>query len=372
MPNRLDAEAAELIETTLPARMEAENTAILRSRRSLQRLENKGRIQLNCSGSEFQWSVLRNELTAVPYVSGMVDYDPYQLHQGAVIGRRGYIKGVSIHKYDKLMNRGKEQIVDMWKGQINASLASVRRGIQGALYENGDGLDSYEGLETIFEKYATPVVADIIARPGDTYAGLSTNPGSVGGTWTTALTTKPNAALLYDWPDGTGDALFDHWSPIMCNWSSTSWPSGSSNTFPSTCEYVLSRMLQWLQLSRGMEGAPDTVILAPALYTDFKNAIRADRIWPVDAGDKVDFGLGPAINYEGMLCWTEYGVPANTLYMYRTEDVDLLCLESALITRNGPWFDEGNFTWKFAADAPGNFRFKNPRNFAKAYNYAAA
>ena len=149
MPNRLDAEAAELIETTLPARMEAENTAILRSRRSLQRLENKGRIQLNCSGSEFQWSVLRNELTAVPYVSGTVDYDPYQLHQGAVIGRRGYIKGVSIHKYDKLMNRGKEQIVDMWKGQINASLASVRRGIQGALYENGDGLDSYEGLETI-------------------------------------------------------------------------------------------------------------------------------------------------------------------------------------------------------------------------------
>jgi hypothetical protein len=371
MPTRLDMEAAEVIETTLPARMEAENTAILRSRRSLKRLEDKGRIQVNCSGSEFQWTVLRNELTAVPYVSGTVDYDPYQFHQGASIGHRGYIKGVSIHKYDKLMNRGKEQLVDMWKAQINASLASIRRGIQTALYENGDGLDSYEGLETIFGSHTT-VVADLIAFPQDTYAGLSTEPGAVGGTWTAALTTKPNAHLGYDWPDGTGDALFDHFSPIMANWSSTSWPSGSSNTFPSTCEYVLSRMLQWLVTSRGFDGPPDTVILAPSLYTDFKNAIRADRQWPVDAGDKVDFGLGPAINYEGMLCWTEFGVPADTLYMYRTSDVDLLCLESALVTRNGPWFNQSNFTWEFAADAPGNFRFKNPRNFAKAYKYAAA
>lgn len=377
MPTRIDAEWAGVLEATLPRKMELEATATLRARRSLKRLQDKGRIQYGISGSEFMWPVDRDELTAVPYTAGTVTYLPYNTTTQASIQRKGYVKGVALHKYDKLMNRGTEQLVDLWRTLIQKAIDSVKKGLHEALFADGTGTSAFDGFETWCATNTNydstgADVADIIAQPSDTYAGLSTLPGASGGTWTSALTTKPNANIGYDWPDGTGDSTFDYWSPILCNWASTSWPSGASNTWAATCEYVLSRMNQWLTVVRGFSGPPDTCVMAPKMLNDLKSALRADRQYLVDVSEKADFGLGATVNYEGMQCFTEYGCPADTLYMYRTEDLDMLILEDKLITSEGPFFDEGNFMYKFAATCPGNLRIKSPRNFGKAKNYAAS
>lgn len=374
---RLDAEVVDAIESTTARYLALENSAVLRERRSLKRIQDANRVMLNVSGVEFTWPVLRDEIEAITYITGDVRYTDHQVLTSASLARKGYINPIAMHKYDQLMNRGKEALVNLWTTKVNLATLGMKNKLFEALYLDGTNTDGWDGFETwcgantSYDSTGADV-ADLVAQPNDSYATLSTLPGTVGGTWSANLTTKPNANIAYDWPEGTGDALFDYWTPILANWSSTSWPSGSSNGFASTCEYVLSQMLQWLTVTRGFAGPPDSVVCDGPMYQKLKSALRADRQYHVEVSDKADFGLGPTLNYEGMTIWTEYGVPANSLYMYRTQDLDILCLEGQLITKEGPFFDENNFMTKMAVTSPSNLRIRTPRNFGKAKNYAAS
>lgn len=375
MPARLDAEQVEVLESTTARYLKLESSATLRERRSLKRLEDGGRVQFNVTGSEFTWPVLRDEIHATTYGGGDVHYAPHQLLTQASLTRKCYINTMAMHEFDRDMNSGKEQLVDIWTQHVTSTTEGLKNLIFEGLYADGTGSDGWDGFETwgaVGTSANAPVAVDKIAMPYDTYGTLSTQPGAVGGTWTAALTTKPSSKIAYDWPEGSGDVLFDYWSPILANWSSTSWDSGASNGWASTCEYVLSQMLQWLTVMRGFSGPPDTVVMAPNMLNKLKSALRADRQYQVEISDKADFGLGPTVNYEGMTCFTEYGVPADSLYMYRTKDLDILCLKDQLITKKGPFFDENNFLLKLAVVAPSNLRIRTPRNFGKAKNYAAS
>jgi len=342
-------------------------------------LEKAGRLQFNCTGTEFTWPVKKAEIPATEYVTGTVTYTAHALHDQATVGRRGYIATDQIHKYDAKMNSGTEALVNLWKNKAVECANGIKNKIHTGIYQNGDGSDGFEGFGTWCAEAGTVANNDRILQPVDTYGTLATTLGQGGSTWSTDLSAStvpiiPNAALAYDWPFGQGDPEFDFWSPIIARYGGTSaagW-TGSADTWTTTCELVLSQVYQWLTIMRDFGGPPDSCVMSPEMLSGLKSALRADRHYYVeDTSDNADFGLGPTINYEGLKCWTEYGVPAGCGYIYRTEDIDLLCLESELITKEGPFFDENNMMYKFLATCPGNMRIKSPRRFAKLMSHAS-
>jgi hypothetical protein len=361
----------EAVETNSPKYLKDVSDATIRKRLSLARLESRGRIQLNASGDTLVWPVQFAEPAVTPYTSGIVTYTQRHKHKQAGVDTRGYIVTDEMTEKERLENRGDSVIVDRYQKMLPDLVKAMRNRLGKEFYVDGyasGNEQSWCGLESMMGQ-GTTVVADICGDPDDTYAGISTNTAQ-SGTWTADLTTKPNAHIAYDWPEGTGDAEFDYWSPKLFNWSSTTWTG--YNTWSTNGEEVISRMHQTLTNTSGFEGPPDSCVMASALMTQLKTKLRADRIIPQPHQEANDLGFPDVINYEGMALWTEYGVTANAVYMYRTEDIDLIVLQDELLKGYGPFFDENTMSYKFNVCNFSNLKFNCPRNFAKASNYAAS
>jgi hypothetical protein len=380
MPATRNANWIEVLEGTLPGYAKKVEKETIRKRLSLNRLEKRGRIQFNKKETDWIWLVQNAEITPVAQISGPVTYTPHALHTQARLSPRGYINGESMREMDVDHFASEMALINRWKDSGKLLIEGLRNKVGEDLYIDGSATGNslnFEGLETLFaiDTDPTTIVTDLVGCPSDTYAGLSTDLAQ-DGTWSTDLGDgagiSPNDALGSDWPEGKGDPEYDYWSPLLVNWSSTSWGT-ATNTWEANCERALSRTNQWLQVVKGFTGSPDTCIMSGPLLTGLKNSLKADRQYMVSgARGPGDFGLPETIPFEGMDCWTEYGVPASTAYMYRTEDVELYITKDQLFTVKGPFYDENTLMYKMLVICWGNFKFKSPRRFAKLHNYAAS
>lgn len=363
-----------VIQSTAPKYMKGAVDLTMRNRLILAMIQKKGRVKLNQNSHLNYWDV---EFAQPPIESradgGVLNFARHDLLRQLSNNWRGYYGSDLMTRKERLMNKGPEAIVNRYDRIMPALIKSLKDNFSGELFIDGEASGNenrLHGLET-FMGSGTTVEADRIAQPDDSYGGYATDLGNQGGSWTSALTTPPNAAVATDWPDGRGDSEYDWLAPKLVNWSSSSWIDASNQTWADTCELVLTQTQIWLTHGGGMDAAPDLALLSSDLFYQYKSAIQSMRrvVVPHKASD--DLGFGNVLNHEGMGIQEDYDVPVNTGYVMNVDQMELCSLAPELFWTEGPNYDPRTDSHLFLVGFFGNCRYK-PKYFAKLKNYAGS
>ena len=351
----------------------------IRDRLLLSMLRKRGRITYGHSSHTLHWNVQRMQNPVETYNDGAtINYSRQDQDTRLELDVRGYRVSDMMTAKEQVMNQGATAIINRYKEKIPRMVQSMRDRFGTELYVDGYSAGNENALCGLnsFTGTGTTVAADLIAEPSDTYAGQSTSLGDAGGSWSTDLVTKPNAAVATDWPYGTGSSEYDYFSPKLVNWSSTNWGT-SSTAWEDNAERVLRETISWLTLTVGKEGTPDLFLMSGEMYTALLNSISAKQRIIIPHKESQDLGF-EAVNFDGVALHREYGIAPRTFYGLNLDQLEF-CIWSSidgatqqdqLFQSMGPTWDPHSASWLFLLMFFGNLKFVSPKYFAKGYSYA--
>lgn len=375
-----DTEWEGVIKTVAPKHFRGFADETIRQRLLLSMMRRDGRIKLNASGPLCVWDIKYAQQTVQPAgdASGL-NFTRTDLYKQAALNWRGYITTDLMSEKEYYMNSGPGQIINRYSEIIPSLMESMTDYFGGQLFVDGNASGNdfkIHGLESCLNDAGNCVVGDVLAKPSDTYAGLSTLVGNEGGTWSTNLATaaRPSSIIATDWPEGqpsTGGPKYDYNSPKLLNWSSTDWGT-SSNQWEDNAERVLSQGRIWMERVGGSRGRPNLCLLAHNLYWGFLNSQRAKQRDIIPHKESADLGFGSnTVNFEGLAIHHDFEVASNIGYLLNLQSVELASLQNVLFGYRGPDWSIRDRAWLFYVGFWGNMRLR-PKMIGKLKNYAAA
>lgn len=348
-----------------PVYMKEISDQTIRNRYLLAKLEKAGRIVLNMHGYELNWNAKYRRHPVIAYGDdNTLDYSRQNLYRQATLDWRGYKTTDKITRMEEKMLGGTSQIVNRGAEMIQEMTKSIRTELGKEFYTDGNASGNEKRLCGVgtFTGYTTPASTDRIAQPDDNYANLDTDVGAEG-TWSSDMTTKPNATLGTDWPYGSGSEEYDYWSPKIVNASASTWGTGAT-TWAANCEHVLRATQAWLTHGGGQDDKPSIALLNTEWMVDFKNKISARQRVLVEHREAQDLGFSDVLNFDGLAVQAEFDVPSQTAYVFNLEQMALLSLEDELIHAHGPFDDPTHDAVLWNVGIFGQLMF-NPKYFAK-------
>lgn len=344
----------------------------IRSRLALKWLEKQGRIVLNCDAEYTYFAVQKAEPPVEGHAeAGVINFGRRNLWGQAKVPWRGYVATDMMYRQERMEAKGDVVLVNRYARIMEHLAEATRNRLHKDLYIDGNasgnenfiqGLNSFCGYTS-----GSTVAADKIAFPNDSYFGLSTNLAT-DGTWTSALGTSPNAVVATDWPDGDGDAEYDYWTPKLINTVSSEF---GASTWSENCETCLRQAVSWLSLINGTSGSELVCIMAGNMMTDLKEKFAARNRQILPHKTATDLGFPQVLEFEGLALHQEFGVGADTGFIWNMEKAELCSLAKSLLFRDGPGWDIKEQAWLFLLGFYGNLRVKSPKYFAKLYPYQA-
>ena len=366
-----------VVNTIAPKYIKGETDLTLRNRLWLKLLEKRGRVTFGHSGPKVFWNVYYDEPPVESYPDGgVIDFTRHDLNKMAELDWRGYKATDLMTEKERDMYGDDVGIVNRYTKILPRLLDAVRNRLGTELYIDGNAAGYENRMHGIgsFTGKGTVAAGDIIAQPSDTYAGLDTSLGQYGS-WTTALTTKPNSTVATDWPEGSGNAGYDYWSPILVNTSSSGWgalnvANSASTAWVDTCQLVLRRVVQWLTLNAGMERSSLYCMMAGAMFSQFKDYASRKGLILYPLKEAEELGFPETINFEGMGLKAEFGIPAGTFNAMNFDKMELQSLKSQLIASRGPDWDPRSASYLFQVGLFANMKWESPKFFAHGEAYA--
>lgn len=368
------AEWAGIVNTTIRQYIRDVEENIMRNRKLFALMKQKGRIMLNSGGgTEFEWRVRYKRHNMVGFAdSDTLNFARNDLYKRAFLDWRGYASTDSMTKKERLMNTGREAIINRYSEIGKQLVDDMQENFGDELYVDGNavgnekrihGIESFMGVNGTSAVVGTPVM-----QPDDSYASLDTDLGAYGGSWTST------------WPSkGTGPAEYDFWSPLILDYTSTlatasgGWSSATA-TFAARCLEVTRYGIIHTKKNKSAQGQNDAIMYDAEMYRIFQEALTAKERIVVDRGTRKDgllsIGFTDVVNYDGVEVSYEYGQPANVGYGWNTNEMELRSLQGQVFVPTGPDYDIATQSWRFSVDFFGNLSF-NPRYFWKAGAYGS-
>lgn len=358
---------AGLVNTTITKYFRGETPAVLRKRLLLAMLESRGQITFNASGAgsgasdDMQWQVryLQNDLQGFDD-SSVLTFAPVNRHKKAVLPWRGYMMPEGMHDLDRKKNRGEEALVDIWANKAKWIMEDIGQKLGPEMYVDGNAAGNslkFHGIESFMSVSGT-VSSSKVGNPNDTYAGLSTALGGYGGSWSGT------------WPDATGTATYDFWSPIVVDYTNTLWPQ-ATKTWENTALDATRYGLMACRRNDDKDMAIDIVIHEREMFrkfvTLFQTEERIDALRGAEGGSSgaLKLGFRDIVNFDGTDITWEFGVPANVGYGWCMNALEMISLDPELIDVKGPDLDPASQVWRFWATITANLKFETIRNFLK-------
>lgn len=359
----------------LPAFSKEVSDRTMRFRILLAKLQADGRVSTNRPEAEFRLPVEWKESTPFNFAAGQViNYAPVNRLKHSVFNIGQYGNTDQITHLETYLAKSPNALVDRMTQIVPGLSKDLAKQLGKDLYVDGNATGNELKLQG-FESWAgssTTVVADQYAKPSDTYGGLVTNVGNYAGTWSTDLTVAPNANIATDWPFGSGTTTYDFHTPKLVNWSSTSWPSGASNTFVNTAFYSIRSLITAISRLGGREDKPNLVIMSSKMFVDFKNLSDDGNrnLLPHEEGRDLGFPTD-VLTFDGLMVTHEYDCPDNCFYMLSTNHIEMAVVTPEMIWIEPPAWESGNLSKNFVCGFYGQLMM-NPKYMGKGKNYAAS
>lgn len=362
------AEWQRVLNTTIHEYIREEEENILRDRKFLAMLKDRGRITFNHAGDLMDWKVRHKRAPIRVYRdSDTLTFSRINRWKTAQLDWRGYAATDSITKFEKLKNKGPEAIIKVFDQMTKNLMDDISEYFGDELYVNGYGTGNtgrIHGLESFFGTSGVRPSPYPVCAPNSTYAGLLCTLGQYGGTWTLDGSSNVN------WPDGKGDPEYDFWSPLIIDYTNANW-SAATKTWANTCGEALRYGIIKSHRNRSVKGQLDCILLERELFRQFEDFQDGKERLVIKRGDKEGglyaLGFSDAINYDGVDLATEFGVPSNTGYGLSIENCELRSLQDQMFVAELPDFDISTQSDRFSIDFFGNLRV-NPRFQVKFIN----
>jgi hypothetical protein len=368
MPSTTDF--ARSIATTIVNYLREEEVASLRRYMVLAAIEQRGNVRMNMAGRGVEWEV-SYRLHKPTGNNGETprSFSRQNLWKNASLEYRGYQATDVLYRKELLENRGTSALINVAGKMASRLQTSIEQYLAQEVWIDGSAAGNelrYHGLESFMGNNGTIKVddgtqraanaADPFAFPSDTYAGLSTQLGSYGG-----------SQLEGVWPYGKADSEYDFYSPILVNTTSTYF---GASTWAANCIKALREGLHTAKRNDTKEDAIDLIVMDRKLYTDFLNAYEDKQRFIVSKENGLKSLGFTTVEFDGVEVGTEYGVPANTAYGLAIGNIELLNMEGQMFNSEGPFYDEISNSYRYVVSTLGNLKFKSPRSFIKWKNYA--
>ncbi len=364
------SEALSVVNTTARKYFSGAADLTIRRRLFLRLLAQHGRIAYNENGDAVYWNVQHSQPPVQAHgASGEYSFDEHDLYRQLTVDVRGYVATDKMDEKNRLMNKGNVAIIKRYGRIIPNLKQSLDDNFHGELYIDGYGTGNgnrLHGLQSFLGE-GTVVAADLVAQPSDTYGGHSTALANEGGSWSSDLSTSPNAAVDTDWPDGKGDAEYDFMSPVLVNTTSTNW--GSTTNWEDNCGKILRRTTTWLTKNGGQTGRPTLYMMGGNKFNGFQDYHETKFRNIIPHPEARDLGFPDTLNQDGVMVKYEFDVPATEVYGINIHQMELCSWDSVLFGVRGPTYDIKSDATLFKAGFFGNARYQ-PKYFALLKEYA--
>ncbi|MBY0513842.1 MAG: phage major capsid protein [Gemmataceae bacterium] len=340
--------------TTIGEQIKGEELNIVRNQKVLALMEGNGRITFNHSGKRMEFNVRKARNSLVPYGDGSgLDFARINRWEDAALPWRGYVASESVGKLEKLKNQGQWARVNFIAEITEALMDDVRFGFGSELYKDGNasgnenrihGWKSFLG----YTGTAQYTLAD------DTYAGLDTDLGALGG-----------AAISGTWPDGQFDPEYDAWTPLIVNYTNSSWSAATDN-WANNCIEVLRAGIIHNANQRGLkQGMLELILMTATMYADFLNQIDDKERIVIERNAAqstlIKLGFKDITNFDGVDLSYESEVPSGEAYGINTKTQELKSMQGQLFVPSDD-YDLDFLSDRYAIDFFGNLQC-NPRGF---------
>ena len=383
------ADWARLANTTINEYLRGEEVQVMRNRKILALLQDRGRVTFNHNGLLLDWKIRYRRAPLTGFIDGdTLSFSRQNRWRTAQVDWRGYAMTDQMTEFEKQKNKGDAAIVKVWSEMAKLLVDDITDQFGDEPYIDGTAAGNskrFLGIESFMASTVTGTKQPI-GRPSQTsYAGNSCVLGNYGGSWSSTGSTADTATIPSgDWPTGTGDAHFDFWSPLIVDYTSaavtgaaaggtgiTGWQA-STKTWANTCLEAVRYGIINSQKNKSKKSMLDLVALEIEMFRLFKDKAQTEEQLFVTRGDAGDglykLGFKDIVNFDGIDVTSEYGIPRYTGYGWNIDAVELCSLLDVLIKSKGPDYDMASDAYRFAVFIMGNFKFNNIRQFAKWKN----
>lgn len=314
-------------------------------------------------------------------------FQNHNAYEQCQVGIRWYESSDTLTEIQWKLNQGKTSLINLYEQKMKDLGTATKRRLQEWIYRDGNVApytDGFQGFESALADNGSTTAADRIALPSDSYGGHSTALANFGGSWSNDLAAadRMTSQLTNDWPYGIGTSNYDANSPLLLNWSSTSW-GAATGEWVDNCEEVLREGSAIMQSRNGYlsmgEIPPVVYLLPPNMYTQLKNfySQRFRMIQPY-RDTEVGFPSGGTLTVDDVVVKVDGACPADTFYGICPQHIELfwmICMNPAsgddtpMFDVHGPTWDESTGAYLMRIMAGGNLRMF-PKFMIKGMNYA--
>lgn len=363
---------ARVIGTTILNYLRQEELTSFRKFKVYAALEGNGKIVMNQGGLGLNWQV-RYKNQPVTGNDGTTPrvFARQNLWVDANLPYRGYQVTDSIFKREMLENRGQAALIDVAGKMASRLQESMEQHLSKEVWVDGNAAGNelrFHGLESMMAIDGTVKfddgtkraanAADMFGWPADNYAGINTGLGAVAG-----------SQLEGVWPNGVADPSFDFWSPVVVNYTSTAFQASTgktTNTWQDNCVVATREGIQQAKRNDTRESQIDMVIMDRKMFIEYMNTLDSkERTIVTKTNGLKSYGFNDVFEQDGVEISTEYAVPAGCGYGLSIGNMELRCMESSLLTSEGPFYNQHTQGYEYAVSVLANIKCKSPRNFFK-------
>ena len=339
-------------------------------------LEAAGRVNYNNTGEGFDWPV-QYRLHKVEGNTGETarNFARKNLWKTANLEFRGYQATDSMYYREFKSNSGEEGIVKVFDNFTQRLETSIEQALGGEYYVNGEDSGNeqgWHGIESMFgtvsqtvavdtsggasiNDHRTKAAVDQVGVPTATYAGLNCAMGGIAG--------EQEANL--PWPEGIADPEYDFWSPLIVNYTSTSF-GGSGNTFATQGDEAMRFAIIHAQRNSSQNGQITNIMLARDLYMDLLNLLDdKERIQVSSEHQLRALGFKNVVNFDGIEVSWEAAIKQGVGYGLNYDNIELKSMDDSLLRSEGPEYDIHSQSFNAVVSTLSNLKFSSPRNFFK-------
>lgn len=336
--------------TTIEQHLREVEENILQNQKITALMMKKGRVSYNHGGTKMTWRVKKARNGMVQYGDAQgVNFDRFNRHDVAELDWRGYIIGESVTKMEKLANKGKEAIVNFVSELTDSMIDDIKYHFAREFYKDGNASGNEHAIHGFLSWLGYTSNAQYTA-PSDTYAGLSTVLGNYGG-----------SVIEGSWPTGKFDPEYYFWSPLIVNYTNTSF---GSNTWAANCIPAIRNGIIHSKNQKGLQGQLDLILMTAAMYASFLDQIDEKERIQVERGAKnsemTALGFKDITNFDGVDMTYEVDVPADSAFGLNFKEMELCSMQGQLFVP-GKDYDINTLSDQYTIDFFGNLR-GNPRS----------
>jgi hypothetical protein len=258
------AEWSRVVNTTIAEYVRGEEVNIVRNRKLLALMKEKGRITFNHGGTSVVKRVRYKRAPMVGYADGdTLTFSRRDRWKTAELDWRGYSSTDAMTKKERLMNKGTEAIVNIYADVAKSLMDDIDDQFGDELYIDGNASGNSKRIHGVESFMGTSGVLTngYVGNPSDTYANLRTDLGYYGGSWSTS-------GGNVEWPTGTGDAHYDFFTPLIVSYTNSAFAAATDNWTNNNTEALRFGIIK-SKKNKSKKGMLDLIILNDELYRLF-------------------------------------------------------------------------------------------------------